>query len=85
MKSAVKFCSIMLVVGLLLSGIGFALGGRPLSDRPWRGGWYYLNRIVPFSMRQHMGMYFMDVKTDHDDGGCWEFPCYTASPVLTES
>ncbi|MGE4547941.1 MAG: hypothetical protein AB7C89_00140 [Intestinibacillus sp.] len=48
MKSAVRFCCIMLVIGLILSGIGKALGGEaPLRRNLWRNGWHFVYRFTP--------------------------------------
>lgn len=55
MKGAVKFCCIVLVLGLILSGIGTALGGEvPLRHNLWRNGWHFFYRITPPFARDNL-------------------------------
>lgn len=51
MKTTVKICCAVLVLGLVLTGAGYALGGQPLYHNEWHNGWFrFAGRFLPASM-----------------------------------
>lgn len=66
MKTAVKVFCALLVVGIVLSGVGFAMGGRPLYHNRWNSGWLgFAGRWLPSSfseqLNRRIGDYVYDI------------------------
>lgn len=65
MKTAVKVFCALLVVGIVLSGVGFAMGGRPLYHNRWNSGWLgFAGRWLPTSFSEQLNRRIGDYVND---------------------